>query len=46
MPMAKSAPDGYTLGGATIGHFAINQFLIANMPFVAEKGPCCAVNGL
>ena len=22
-----SAPDGYTIGAATIGHFAINQFL-------------------
>jgi len=35
--VAKSAPDGYTLGGATVGHFAINQFLIAKMPFDAEK---------
>src|SRR5205823_7260773 len=24
--VAKSAPDGYTIGGATIGHFSINQF--------------------
>jgi tripartite-type tricarboxylate transporter receptor subunit TctC len=35
--VAKSAPDGYTLGGATIGHFAINQFLYDNMPFNPEK---------
>jgi tripartite-type tricarboxylate transporter receptor subunit TctC len=35
--VAKSAPDGYTIGCATIGHFAINQYLIANMPFNAEK---------
>jgi tripartite-type tricarboxylate transporter receptor subunit TctC len=35
--VAKSAPDGYTIGGATVGHFSINQFLIAKMPFEAEK---------
>jgi tripartite-type tricarboxylate transporter receptor subunit TctC len=35
--VAKSAPDGYTIGAATVGHFSINQFLIAKMPFVAEK---------
>src|SRR5262245_5372018 len=35
--VAKSTPDGYTVGAATIGHFSINQFLIANMPFVAER---------
>ncbi len=35
--VAKSTPDGHTIGGATVGHFAINQFLIANMPFDAEK---------
>jgi tripartite-type tricarboxylate transporter receptor subunit TctC len=35
--VAKSAPDGYTIGGATVGHFAINQFLIAKMPYDAEK---------
>jgi tripartite-type tricarboxylate transporter receptor subunit TctC len=35
--VAKSAPDGYTIGGATIGHFSINQFLIANMPYNAER---------
>jgi tripartite-type tricarboxylate transporter receptor subunit TctC len=35
--VAKSAPDGYTIGGATVGHFSINQFLIAKMPYDAEK---------
>jgi tripartite-type tricarboxylate transporter receptor subunit TctC len=35
--VAKSAPDGYTLGGATVGHFAINQYLFARMPFDSEK---------
>jgi tripartite-type tricarboxylate transporter receptor subunit TctC len=35
--VAKGPPDGYTIGGATVGHFSINQFLIAKMPFDAEK---------
>jgi len=35
--VAKSAPDGYTIGAATIGHFAINQFLYAKMPFDPER---------
>jgi tripartite-type tricarboxylate transporter receptor subunit TctC len=35
--VAKGTPDGYTIGGATVGHFSINQFLIAKMPFDAEK---------
>src|SRR5215471_12176201 len=35
--VAKSAPDGYTIGGATVGHFAINQFLFQRMPFQAER---------
>jgi tripartite-type tricarboxylate transporter receptor subunit TctC len=35
--VVKSPPDGYTLGGATIGHFAINQFLYDKMPFDPEK---------
>jgi tripartite-type tricarboxylate transporter receptor subunit TctC len=35
--VAKSTPDGYTIGAATVGHFSINQFLIAKMPFDAEK---------
>ena len=35
--IAKGAADGYAIGGATVGHFSINQFLIAKMPFDAEK---------
>lgn len=35
--VVKSAPDGYTLGAATIGHFAINQWLYAKMPFDPER---------
>ena len=35
--IAKSAPDGYAIGAATIGHFSINQFLFANMPYNAER---------
>jgi tripartite-type tricarboxylate transporter receptor subunit TctC len=35
--VAKSMPDGYMIGGATVGHFSINQFLIAKMPYDAEK---------
>jgi tripartite-type tricarboxylate transporter receptor subunit TctC len=35
--IAKSPPDGYALGGATVGHFSINQYLIAKMPFDADK---------
>src|SRR4051812_5259607 len=34
--VAKGPADGYTIGGATVGHFSINQFLIAKMPYVAE----------
>lgn len=35
--VVKSAADGYTLGAATIGHFAINQFLYAKMPYDPER---------
>lgn len=35
--VAQSRPDGYTLGAATVGHFAINQFLYSKMPFDPEK---------
>lgn len=35
--VAKSPADGYTVGAATIGHFAINQFLYARMPFDPER---------
>jgi tripartite-type tricarboxylate transporter receptor subunit TctC len=31
-----SPPDGYTVGAATIGHFAINQFLYSKMPYDPE----------
>ncbi|HEY1475934.1 MAG TPA: tripartite tricarboxylate transporter substrate binding protein [Pseudolabrys sp.] len=32
-----SAPDGYTIGAATIGHFAINRFLYKDMPYDPER---------
>jgi tripartite-type tricarboxylate transporter receptor subunit TctC len=32
-----SPPDGYTMGAATVGHFAINQFLYKDMPYDPEK---------
>src|SRR6478609_10802580 len=32
-----SPPDGYTIGSATIGHFAINQYLYSKMPYDAER---------
>ncbi|MBV9347766.1 MAG: tripartite tricarboxylate transporter substrate binding protein [Pseudolabrys sp.] len=32
-----SAPDGYTIGAATVGHFSINQYLYAKMPYDPEK---------
>jgi tripartite-type tricarboxylate transporter receptor subunit TctC len=32
-----SPPDGYTIGSATIGHFAINQFLYSKMPYDPER---------
>jgi tripartite-type tricarboxylate transporter receptor subunit TctC len=35
--VTASPPDGYTVGAATIGHFAINPFLFAKMPFDAER---------
>jgi tripartite-type tricarboxylate transporter receptor subunit TctC len=35
--IAKSPPDGYAIGGATVGHFAINKYLIAKMPYDDEK---------
>ena len=36
--VVSGAPgDGYTMGAATIGHFAINQYLYKTMPFDAEK---------
>jgi tripartite-type tricarboxylate transporter receptor subunit TctC len=35
--VTSSPPDGYTIGAATIGHFAINQFLYSKMPYDAER---------
>jgi tripartite-type tricarboxylate transporter receptor subunit TctC len=35
--VSSSAPDGYTVGAATVGHFAINQFLYKDMPYDPEK---------
>ena len=32
-----STPDGYTFGAATVGHFAINQFLYKDMPYDPER---------
>jgi tripartite-type tricarboxylate transporter receptor subunit TctC len=35
--VTTSAPDGYTIGAATIGQFAINQFLYKDMPYNPER---------
>ena len=35
--IAKSTPDGYTMGPLTLGAWTINQFLFANMPFNADR---------
>ena len=35
--IAKAAPDGYTMGAATIGHFSINQYLYSSMPWDIDK---------
>ncbi len=35
--LCKAAPDGYTMGAATVGNFAINQYLYPRMPYDAEK---------
>jgi tripartite-type tricarboxylate transporter receptor subunit TctC len=35
--LAKSSPDGYTIAAATVGNFAINQYLYARMPYDAER---------
>lgn len=34
--VTSSAPDGYTIGSATIGNFAINQYLYSKMPYDSE----------
>ena len=35
--VAKSEPDGYTIGSATVGHFAINQYLYSRMSYEADR---------
>lgn len=35
--VAKAEPDGYTIGAATVGHFAINQYLYARMAYDADR---------
>ena len=35
--VAKSEADGTTVGSATVGHFSINQYLYAKMPFDADR---------
>jgi tripartite-type tricarboxylate transporter receptor subunit TctC len=35
--VAHAAPDGYTIGLATVGIFAINEFLRSKLPFDPEK---------
>lgn len=35
--VAKSTPDGYTFGAATIGHFCINQYLYSKMPWDIDR---------
>jgi len=35
--VTSSPSDGYTIGAATIGHFAINQFLYKDMPYDPER---------
>jgi tripartite-type tricarboxylate transporter receptor subunit TctC len=35
--VAKSDPDGYTIGSATVGHFSINQYLYARMSYDSDR---------
>lgn len=35
--IAKSAPDGYTMGPVTVGGWSINQYLYARLPYDPEK---------
>lgn len=35
--VARSDPDGHTIGSATVGHFAINQYLYARMSWDPDK---------
>ena len=34
---AKSDPDGHTIGSATVGHFAINQYLYSRMAYDSDR---------
>ena len=35
--LAKSDPDGYSIGSATVGHFSINQYLYSRMAYDADR---------
>ncbi|MBU8536347.1 Bug family tripartite tricarboxylate transporter substrate binding protein [Falsiroseomonas tokyonensis] len=35
--IAKSTPDGYTMGPVTVGGWSINQYLYARLPYDPEK---------
>ncbi|TDR93415.1 Bug family tripartite tricarboxylate transporter substrate binding protein [Enterovirga rhinocerotis] len=35
--VVRSDPDGHTIGSATVGHFAINQYLYARMSWDPDK---------
>ena len=35
--IAKSAPDGYTMGPVTVGGWSINQYLYARLPYDPER---------
>src|SRR3712207_201576 len=35
--VAKSEPDGYTIGSATVGHFSINQYLYSRMAYDSDR---------
>jgi tripartite-type tricarboxylate transporter receptor subunit TctC len=35
--LAKSAPDGHTMGSLTLGAFAINQFLYERLPYNPDR---------
>jgi len=35
--VAKAAPDGYTIGWATVNNLAINQYLYPRLPFDVER---------
>ncbi|WP_375459358.1 Bug family tripartite tricarboxylate transporter substrate binding protein [uncultured Enterovirga sp.] len=35
--VAKSDPDGYTIGSATVGHFSINQYLYSRIAYDPDR---------